>query len=1121
MTIRDLIQIYKNDERVLSMVSLLSQEEKHRLVIKGMVGSFKSLLAAACIQSYSGDHLFILSNQEDAAYFYNDLEKLFEESGLDFSRKNILFFPASYKKPYEPESVDNANVLMRSEVLHRMEHKSTQTILVSYPDAFTEKVVSRKFISAASLKLEAKQTISHDSLLEWLENNQFESVDFIAEAGEYAVRGGIIDIFSFSGDYPVRLEFFGDELSSIRTFDPVTQLSLERLNQVSILPNVQKQALIEQKIPVFSHFEKDTVIWIDDVDQAEERIQQSFLKAESLYKATETPIIHLKPHELYLSGKDFLHELGKFSTLESGQHIHYKQHSLFSFHTQPQPAFNKKFELLIENLQEHLEQGYKNYILSENPKQIQRLERVFFELGKNTDQTHLFSPLNISLYEGFTDDDHKLCCYTDHQIFERYHRFSTHHQRKNLETITLKELYELKPGDFVTHIDHGVGRFSGLEKIEVNGHHQETIRLVYKDNDVLYVSIHALHKISRYTGKEGMEPTLNRLGSNTWNNLKNKTKQRVKDIAKDLIKLYAQRKASKGFAFSGDSYLQNELEASFLYEDTPDQSSATTDVKADMESPVPMDRLICGDVGFGKTEIAIRAAFKAVADGKQVAVLVPTTVLAFQHYKTFKERLSDMPCQVDYISRFRSAKEKTAIVKDLKEGRIDILIGTHKIIGKELIFKDLGLLIIDEEQKFGVGMKEKLKQLKVNVDTLTLTATPIPRTLQFSLMGARDMSIIKTPPPNRYPVHTEIQVFNEEILRDAIVYELSRGGQVFFVHSRVQNINEIAGMIQRLVPDARIGIGHGQMEGAKLEEVMLAFIEGETDILVATKIVENGLDIPNANTIIINEAHVYGLSELHQLRGRVGRSNKKSFCYLITPPPYMLTDEAKKRLRAIEEFSDIGSGFNIAMRDLDIRGAGNILGAEQSGFISEIGLDMYQKILDEAIQELKHHEFKELYADETAAEEATVKECVMETDLEILIPDYYVNNIAERLSLYKKLDGLETDKALYTFMSELTDRFGEVPAETIDLINAVKLRRIAKYSGFEKIVLKQGKLKATFAGQEDASYFQSEQFGKILNYVQTNSKTCKMSEQQEKLILVFDQISTIDDAISLLTALSL
>jgi transcription-repair coupling factor (superfamily II helicase) len=1128
----ELIQIYRKSSQVQAIVDVLQgRDVACRVSTKGFSGSSRAIIAAAVISETYLYHLFVLQDKEQASYFHNDLEKLLDEHELDFEHKNVLFFPASAKRPYDVELVDNANILQRAEVLHRLESNDRKTIVVTYPEALSEKVITQTVLRQNSIKLHVRAShgspASMDFVIDLLMNYNFERVDFVLEPGQYAVRGGILDVFSFASDDPYRLEFFGDEIESIRSFDAVSQLSKQRYEKITILPNIQTQENITERTSVFSHFPKDTAIWMDDIESCCAILNRSLDKAISIYESLESLVSRTKPQDLFCSGEEFLQDIKRFSIVEFGLTSSCRPERSevetspceITFNFTPQPAFNKQFEMLVNTLLDQSDNGYTNLILSDNPKQIQRLERVFFEMGSAERQVQ-FLPLKISIHEGFIDHQQKIACFTDHQIFERYHRFTTHRQIQNKETITLKELYDLKPGDYVTHIDHGIGRFGGLEKTEVGGHQQETIRLVYKDNDVLFISIHALHKISRYAGKEGTEPTLTRLGSSTWSALKHKAKQRVKDIAKDLIKLYAQRKTAKGFAFSEDSFLQNELEASFFYEDTPDQLKATQDTKNDMESVSPMDRLICGDVGFGKTEVAIRAAFKAVTDGKQVAVLVPTTILAFQHFKTFTERLKDMPCKVEYISRFRSTKEKTRILKELKNGQVDILIGTHRLTGKDVEFKDLGLLIIDEEQKFGVAMKEKLKAMKVNVDTLALSATPIPRTLQFSLMGARDMSIISTPPPNRFPVHTEIHVFDEEIIRDGIVKELSRGGQVFFVHSRVQNIMDIAGLVQRLVPDARIGVGHGQMEGDKLEDVMMKFIDGELDILVATKIVENGLDIPNANTIIINEAQQYGLSELHQLRGRVGRSNKKSFCYLISPPSYMLSDEAKKRLRAIEEFSEIGSGFNIAMRDLDIRGAGNVLGAEQSGFISDIGFDTYHKILDEAIQELKETEFKELYqpagADLQSVPILASKDCTIETDLELLLPDDYVNSVAERLSLYKQLSTLDSDEDIAKFRHQLEDRFGKLPPQSEELLETIKMRRLAKQIGLEKAVLKRQKFVGTFITDQNSTFYQSSTFEKVLNYVKNHPKNVEFKEINGKLTISFPNIKRISEVCNIL-----
>lgn len=1152
----DLLKIYTQDPRLKDFKKYIAPgAESRKLAMKGLVGSSRSIVCKALTEDFSENQLFILRDKEQAAYFYNDLEKLsgftIEQtlepkqdykssfSSLNTAKetdKKILYFPASYKHPYQTENTDNANVLSRMEVLNRLRSdKKDGWIVVTYPEALAEKVITTRFLESNTVDIHVKESISQDFLTDFFEEYNFERVDFVAEPGQYALRGGIVDVFSFSGDTPYRIEFNGEEVESIRGFEVGTQLSISKYDKVTLLPNVQMRAQQKERVGLLSYFSAYSIIWAEDMQCNFDSLKASFEKATQAYKQLDTLIPRTRPEELYSTPEELEKGMNLHTVVEFGMKFYYKHHASIEFQMRAQPIFNKKFDLLAEHILEGADRGYDQLILSENPKQIQRLERVFFELSQGGRAVR-FIPLSLSLNEGFIDDDLKIACFTDHQIFERYHHYTVQPKKQDSQALTLKELYSLKPGDYISHIDHGIGRFAGLEKIEVNGREQEAICLLYKDNDMLRLSIHALHKMSRYSGKEGVAPTLNRLGSNAWAVLKSKAKQKVKDIAKELIKLYAERKSSKGFAFSADSYLQQELESSFFYEDTPDQLKASSDVKKDMESSEPMDRLVCGDVGFGKTEVAIRAAFKAVCDGKQVAVLVPTTILAYQHYKTFTERLGNLPCRVDYLNRFRSNKEKKEVLKALSEGRIDILIGTHRILSKDVIFKDLGLLVVDEEQKFGVAMKEKLKKFKVNIDTLTLTATPIPRTLQFSLMGARDLSIIQTPPPNRYPVSTEVRPFNEELIRDVVLHELSRGGQVFFVHHRVQNIMEMAGMLQRLIPDAKIGVAHGQMEGDKLEEILLGFMEGEYDILVSTKIVENGLDIPNANTIIVNEAHQYGLSELHQLRGRVGRSNKKAFCYMLAPPPHLLSAESKRRLRAIEEFSDIGSGFQVAMRDLDIRGSGNILGGEQSGFISEIGFEMYQRILDEAIRELKNDpeggdsvlKTKEKNSDMEHSSKGSCKEsnfsasdCLVETDLEILIPDRYVSNITERLSLYKELDSLEKEADLEAFQLRLQDRFGPVPEPTIALIQTIALRREAKILGLDKLILKNNTLTAFFAAQDESLYYQSAIFTCILAYVQDHSKSCSLKENKHKLSVVFSPIYNVKEAINLCQTLAL
>lgn len=1111
----DFLTRYKDSQTVKDLSAVLKTTSQQYITVSGMAGSSVSLIAAAVYRSVNRPFVCILPTREAAAYFFNDIENLLEEKEMPYEKRSIFLFPSSYKKPYQTTEIDNANVLLRSEVVNKLSSENRKFFLITYPDALTEKVISKSVLKKNILTLHSGEETSVDFILELLIEYGFYRVDFVVEPGQFSIRGGIVDVFSYSNDFPFRIEIMGDQVESLRTFNPENQISVEKLEKITILPDIYQLAEKNEKEDFFSILPSHCVFWNEDVLLAKEKIGEAFSKAQTIFESFTSGIKHSQPEELFIDGDIFLEKLTVFSNVEFNRHYFAGQSTAsFDFDFSPQPSFNKNFNLLIRNLMEKTSQGFSNYILSDNPRQLSRIHSIFEIVAEEKQQEGYLKHevLPVSLHEGFIDHHEKILCYTDHQIFERYHRFRIRDKFPGKKSLTLKEINNLQPGDFITHIDHGVGIFSGLEKIEVNGKLQEAIRLIYKGNDILYISIHSLHRISKYAGKDGTEPVLNRLGSPAWARLKSKTKSRVKDIAKDLIKLYAERKAKKGFAFNPDTYLQNELEASFLYEDTPDQIKSTADVKADMEKSYPMDRLICGDVGFGKTEIAIRAAFKAVSDSKQVAVLVPTTILALQHFHTFTDRLKDFPCNIDYINRFRSQKQKTEIIKKVKNGEIDILIGTHRLVSGDVHFKDLGLLIIDEEQKFGVSTKEKLKKLKVNVDTLTLTATPIPRTLQFSLMGARDLSQINTPPQNRYPIVTELHVFNEELVRDAIMYEISRGGQVFFIHNRVQNIEEVAGMIKRLCPDVRIAIGHGQMQGAKLEEVMVDFIDGHYDVLVATSIVESGLDIPNANTIMINNPHHFGLSDLHQMRGRVGRTNKKAFCYLLAPPLLTLTEDARKRLKTIEEFSELGSGFNIAMRDLDIRGAGNLLGGEQSGFISEIGFDMYHKILDEAILELKQSEFKDHFTEDQAQDLGYVKNCVLETDLQLLIPTDYVESTQERLSLYKDLDNFDDESQLDKFIIDLKDRFGPIPVETEGLFLAIRFRWLAGKLGFEKIILKSGKFIGHFISNQESTYFESETFTRILNFVQHNPRKCVIKETDQKLILTIANVQSIDEA---------
>ena len=1071
---------------------------------KGLAYSAKSICASQLAKQVPGNHLFVLSDKEEAAYFLNDLENLFPDE------KNIVFFPASYRAPYQFEETDNANVVLRSEVLEKV-NRGKNTWIVTYPKALFEKIPTKKKLVENTMKVQKGKKYSLDFMNELLMEYGFERVDFVYEPGQYAIRGGILDVFSFSNDQPFRVEFFGDEVDSIRSFDPVDQLSVSIHDFFNIVPNIQRHLIHEEAGSILEFSGKDTTVWISSNQLIGGVLSKEYDKATKIYEELNHTVKHTIPSDLYTHKTDWNDQLKTFSVIEWGPDFSFQPTHTETFHVQPQPTFNKNFDLLKEDLIQRKNLGFTNLLFSNQPKQIERLHAIFEDQEAGVEYT----PMPLALREGFIMPDLKLVCYTDHQIFERYQRFKLKEgfsQAK--QALTLKEIYDLQKGDYVTHIDHGVGQFSGLQTIDVNGKQQEAIRLIYKDGDVLYVSIHSLHRISKFTGKDGTAPKMNKLGTQTWATLKNKTKTKIKEIAYDLIQLYAKRKSQPGFAFSPDTYLQDELEASFIYEDTPDQLKTTQAIKEDMESPTPMDRLVCGDVGFGKTELAIRAAFKAVTDGKQVAVLVPTTILAMQHFKSFSERLKDFPVTVDYVSRFRTAKNVTETLKRLSEGKVDILIGTHKIVNEKVKFKELGLMIIDEEQKFGVSVKDKLKTLKATVDTLTLTATPIPRTLQFSLMGARDLSVINTPPPNRQPVLTEIIQYNEEAIRDAIAYEVSRGGQVYFVHNRLQNIQEMSGMIQRLCPGVRVGIGHGQMDGKQLEKIMMDFTEGEYDVLLATTIIESGIDISNANTMIINNAQNFGLSDLHQLRGRVGRSNKKAFCYLIAPQFHEMTSEARKRLEALVQFSDLGSGFNIAMKDLDIRGAGNLLGGEQSGFIADIGFEMYQKILNEAMEELRESEFKDLFAERNTDQfKQYVKDCAIETDLEIRIPDDYVNNVAERLSLYQKLDSLENQEALDQYAKTLEDRFGPLPKVVKELFHSFELRWLAQEMGIERLVMKSGSMVAYFISNPQSAYYDSELFQQMLRYIQKQPKDCKLSEKNDKLRLIYSNVNSIGQAI--------
>ena len=1101
--------LFEQSSATRKLVDTIALSQPHTTV-SGLVGSSVSIVIAEVFKNTEKPFLIILNDKEEAAYHLNDFENLLGD-------QNVLFYPGSYRRPYQIEETDNANVLLRSEVLNRINSRKKPAIIVTYPEALFEKVVTRKELEKNTLKIAVNDDLSIDFVNEVLFAYNFKRTDFVTEPGEFSVRGGILDVFSFSNDEPYRIEFFGDDVDSIRTFDVETQLSLEQVKKVSIIPNVENKMMEESRESFLKYIASKTVIFLKNEELLSTSVDKLFEKATEAFKQQTGEVRMSEPAELFCTSKLLKSQLVEFNTVVLNNKGDSSQNSNITFHTKPQPSFNKQFNLLIENLNENTEKGYTNYIFCSSEQQAKRFHDIFEDAQQKVDQ---FQTVVFPLFQGFIDDENKNVCYTDHQLFERYHKFQLKNGYAKKQAITLKELTNLEVGDYVTHIDHGIGKFGGLQKIEVEGKQQEAIKLIYGERDILYLSIHSLHKISKYNGKDGTTPKIYKLGSAAWKKLKQKTKTRVKEIAFNLIELYAKRRLQKGFAYDPDSYLQLELESSFIYEDTPDQSTATEDVKRDMENERPMDRLVCGDVGFGKTEVAVRAAFKAVDNGKQVAILVPTTILAFQHHKTFSERLAEMPVRVDYLNRFRTAKERRTVLEDLKSGRLDIVIGTHQLVNKSVEFKDLGLLIIDEEQKFGVAVKDKLKTIKENVDTLTLTATPIPRTLQFSLMAARDLSVITTPPPNRYPVETHVIRFSEETIRDAIRYEISRGGQVFFVHNRIENIKEVAGMIQRLCPDAKIGIGHGQMEGKKLEQLMLAFMSNEFDVLVSTTIIESGLDVPNANTIFINNANNFGLSDLHQMRGRVGRSNKKAFCYFITPPYSAMTEDARKRITALEQFSELGSGLNIAMKDLEIRGAGDLLGGEQSGFINEIGFDTYQKILAEAIDDLKEKEFKHLYEGTEHEKKNFVKETVIDTDFELLFPDDYVNNITERLNLYTKLNEIKDEAALQKFEQELVDRFGELPQSAIDLFNSVRIKWIAIVMGLERVVMKKGKLVGYFVSDQQSAFYQSEAFTKVLQYVQSHPNAVTMKEKQTRsglrLMLTFDRITSINKALQAL-----
>ena len=1110
----DVLQgLYQNDIRLKQIAAGLSMPgHKLRLYMDNLRGSSVNFVATALWQQTDANHVFILNDKEEAAYFHNDMEHL--TKALD-----ICFFPDSFKRTGAFNELNSSHVMLRTEALTKFSVNSPRKkVLVTYPEALFEKVVNPSSLSGNMIHIKVGENLNVDSLLAQFVTLGFRREDFVYEPGQFAMRGGILDIYSFGNEHPYRIELFDTEVDSIRIFNPETQLSERKLLQVSILPNIETKFEAKEKVSILDFLPSNTIIWAKDLQFIVGRIEKLVGDLPEKMDMGQVAIDHEEEMLREISRADF-EQPGEWQEKIKQLHlIEWYNHSIekitgeamdetFQFATEEQPVFNRQFNMLIADMQKRIAEKYTVYMFAENPKQLERLRSVFDDLNASIE----FVPVATAISKGFIDHEKKVICYTDHQIFQRYHKYNLKQAYSKGKALTLRALRELQPGDFVTHIDHGVGRYSGLQKIEVNGNMQEAIRILYKDNDVLYVNVNSLHKITKYTGKEGTVPRVNKLGSDAWQKLKNKTKKQVKDIAADLIRLYAKRKASEGFAFSTDSYLQTELEASFFYEDTPDQSKATADVKRDMEAPAPMDRLVCGDVGFGKTEVAIRAAFKAVCDSKQAAILVPTTILAYQHYNTFKDRLKDFPCTVDYLNRFKSAKEKKETLAKLKEGKIDIIIGTHGLLGKEVTFKDLGVLIVDEEQKFGVSAKEKLRELKANVDTLTLTATPIPRTLQFSLMNARDLSIINTPPPNRQPVHTEVMVFDEYAIRDAIYFETERGGQVYFIHNRVQSLPEMMTLLRNLCPDLKIGMAHGQMEGHQLEEALLNFIEHKYDVLCCTNIVESGVDISNANTIIINNAHQFGLSDLHQLRGRVGRNNKKAFCYLMAPPMSLLPGDSRKRLQTLEQFNELGSGFQISMRDLDIRGAGNLLGGEQSGFITDIGFEMYQKILAEAMRELKHSDFKEVFREEMDRKMDYVTDCTIDTDLEILIPDTYIENITERLSIYTQLDDIEDEAELQKFADQLQDRFGPIPQPVKELFTTIKCRTIACSLGFEKLILKNDQMRLYFISDPDSTYYESDAFNYILNYIQTRTTHARLKQVGKNFMLLVDRIKNMSD----------
>ena len=1105
LEVQDLLKQYAAHPQVAALNTLLKNKTSRNIFLKGLNGSGAAMIIASLFSKRRGSYVCVLNDLEDAGYFYHDLVQLTGGDG-------IYFFPSAYRRAIKYGHVDPANEILRTEVLSTLQDPTAPFIIVTYPEALAEKVISREILKENTLKISVSERLDNMFVSDVLDEYGFEQVDYVYEPGQYAMRGSILDVFSFSYEFPYRIDFFGNEVETIRSFDVETQLSKEKLDSIYIVPEMTKGNRTNSSL--LDSLPSETLLASKDMAWVKERIG-SIWNEEPITGDEESFANIEQLRAKLITGEDFLHAALGFCRLHFGTRPTGVADATLTFSMEAQPIYHKNFDLVSESFHKYLEDGYTLYILSDVEKQATRIRAIFEDRGDDIP----FTSVNKTIHEGFADETLRVCLFTDHQLFDRFHKFNlkSDKARSGKLSLSLKELNQFTTGDYIVHIDHGIGQFGGLVRTEVNGKMQEAIRLIYQNNDIIFVSIHSLHKLSKYKGKDsGEPPKLSKLGTGAWEKMKERTKSKVKDIARDLILLYSKRKQEKGFAYSPDSFMQHELEASFIYEDTPDQMKATVDVKADMENDRPMDRLICGDVGFGKTEVAIRAAFKAVSDNKQVAVLVPTTVLAFQHYQTFSERLKDFPCRIEYISRARTAKEIRETLKDLKEGNINIIIGTHRIVGKDVTFKDLGLLIIDEEQKFGVSVKEKLRQLKANVDTLTMTATPIPRTLQFSLMGARDVSCITTPPPNRYPVQTEVERFNPDIIREAINFEMSRNGQVFFINNRIQNIYEMEALVKREVPDARIAVGHGQMEPEKLEKIILDFVNYEYDVLIATSIVESGIDVPNANTIIINNAQQFGLSDLHQLRGRVGRSNRKAFCYLLSPPLSSLTQEARRRLQAIENFSELGSGIHIAMQDLDIRGAGNMLGAEQSGFIADLGYETYQKILEEAVDELKAEEFADLYSNATENRPDTgseyVRETYIESDLELMFPPTYIPNDSERVSLYRELDKMEEERDILAFTERLKDRFGKVPKEGKELIRVVRLRRMAKTLGMEKVILKKGQMSIFLVTNPESPYYESEAFDKLLGFIQKHPRECTLREQNGKRSIVIKNVPTVEVA---------